>query len=387
MAVKQRGALLLTLIMVLIAGFTTGCGNNPSTGVVHAPLPEAAPAPAPQASPAASSTTIKIFFATDRQQTGKDDPNVYFGSLEGESLTYGTVSVSIPASHSRGIIERPKWYRLEFSEDQSEHIVLLKLITEKDAPSFFKKLHNDIDKTEQKEVFVFIHGFNNSFQEAAFRTAQIANDIGFLGEGSAGVPIMYSWPSTEKKPPLGYTQDKTRMSHARPHLVKFITELARTTGAKRINIIAHSMGADLLGLVLAEIAQMKDKPIFNQIILASPDIDQKDFKQYIAPRMIGMSTRTTVYTSSCDIALEASYLTNGARRVGDSTDGTIVVKGVETIDASKVDFGLIGHSYFADARPLLDDMFTLVTQGLPASKRNLPDAISSAGLKYWMIAK
>ena len=40
------------------------------------------------------------------------------------------------------------------------------------------------------EAFVFVHGYNNSFKAAAFRTAQIAYDLEF--EGAA---ICYSWPS------------------------------------------------------------------------------------------------------------------------------------------------------------------------------------------------
>ena len=383
-----RGA-LITAVFGLIACVGTGCVTAPSpapkaeappvTANGHPPLTKAA-APLP-------AKTLKIFYATDRQRTGKDDPNVFFGNAEAQGLTYGTITVSIPASHTRGVIERPKWYRLEFSENPGKHIMLLRPVTVMDAPAFFSGLRQDVDGTDRKELFVFIHGFNNSFQDAALRTAQIAYDVGFTGRGGAGVPVMYSWASNAEGPPLGYTRDRTRVSHTRPRLAQFLTDLAKDTGANRINIIAHSMGTDLLGQVITELAQMKDAPVFNQIILAAPDIDQKVFERDIAPKLVGLSERTTVYTSSGDLALKTSFEINGERRVGDSTNGPTVVKGVETVDVSKVDFGLIGHSTYAEARPVLEDMFQLLAHGLPASARNLVSESSGAGLKYWVVPK
>jgi len=386
---------LISVVLGLIACVGTGCATAPSPEPAPTSPAPAAPAAAPPvtanghtvAKKESLATPIKIFYATDRQRTGKDDPNEYFGNAEAQGLTYGTISVSIPPSpvHTRGVIERPKWYRLEFSENPKKHIMLLRPVTELDAPTFFSELHQDVDRTERKELFVFIHGFYNSFQDAALRTAQIAYDVGFTGRGGAGVPVMYSWASNDEAPPLGYTRDRTRVSHTLPRLTQFLTDLAKDTGASRINIIAHSMGTDLFGQVITELARLKDAPVFNQIILAAPDIDQKVFERDIAPKLVTLSERTTVYTSSGDLALKTSYEVNGERRVGDSTNGPLVVKGVETVDVSKVDFGLIGHSTYAEARPVLEDMFLLLAHGLPASKRNLPSESSAKGLKYWVV--
>ena len=50
------------------------------------------------------------------------------------------------------------------------------------------------------EVFVFVHGYNVTFEGAAQRTAQIAYDLKF-----SGAPIFYSWPSQART--LEYTVD------------------------------------------------------------------------------------------------------------------------------------------------------------------------------------
>lgn len=51
-------------------------------------------------------------------------------------------------------------------------------------------MQDHVRKTGKAEAFVFVHGFNVPFHEAAKRTAQMAFDMHF-----EGLPILYSWPS------------------------------------------------------------------------------------------------------------------------------------------------------------------------------------------------
>ncbi len=44
--------------------------------------------------------------------------------------------------------------------------------------------------TPRKELFVFVHGYNNSFESGAFRVSQMWH---FTGRG--GVPVLFSWPA------------------------------------------------------------------------------------------------------------------------------------------------------------------------------------------------
>ena len=41
-----------------------------------------------------------------------------------------------------------------------------------------------------REVLVFVHGYNTNFSEAVLRVTQFVNDTGFKG-----VPILFSWAS------------------------------------------------------------------------------------------------------------------------------------------------------------------------------------------------
>src|SRR5690606_23630298 len=60
---------------------------------------------------------------------------------------------------------------------------------------------------EKRQVLMFIHGFNNSFDEAIRKTAQLAADLELVDcEGrERGVPIAYTWPSASSV--FGYLAD------------------------------------------------------------------------------------------------------------------------------------------------------------------------------------
>src|SRR6185436_13757359 len=100
-----------------------------------------------------------------------------------------------------------------------------------------------------------------------------------------------------------------------------------------------------------------DKKMFNQVVLAAPDIDATIFKQRIAPAIITKARHITLYASAKDFALFASrHFNSGDPRAGDAGDGLVVVPGVDTIDASAGDCSLLGHLYYADSVPVLFDI-------------------------------
>jgi esterase/lipase superfamily enzyme len=88
--------------------------------------------------------------------------------------------------HKAGQIESPSMWSSEFSEDPEKHIVLEK-IRSLNKNVFFDKLSNRIGQTAKRKTFMFIHGYNVSFADAAKRTAQIKYDLDFDGEA-----VLYS---------------------------------------------------------------------------------------------------------------------------------------------------------------------------------------------------
>jgi len=336
-----------------------------------------APAAKNGGTPSEDFVEVEVFYATDRAATGKPAPAKFFGTQRGE-LQYGTTTVSIPKGdkHKKGELESPVWWKFEFREDPAKHVVLMSL-TPMPETLYYQNLHKAADG---HDLFVFVHGFNVTFEDAVRRTAQIAYDLPF-----PGVPVAYSWPSQGSPKPLGYTADEAAIERTERNLKKFLKDLHDRSGATRIHLLAHSMGNRALTKVLRSIASEQTSPLFSQVILAAPDIDAEVFEKDIAPAMLRAANRVTLYASSDDNALAASKKIHDFPRAGQSGASLIVLPGLDTIDASGIDTSLLGHSYFAEQTSLITDIFMLMRNGTAPDARQL-STHQKNGIPYWSLA-
>ena len=130
---------------------------------------------------------VKVYYATDRKETGDASPYSYFGGKPGGELKFGQCEVAIPFSHKVGEVESPCLYKLELSRDPNKHVSILSLRPES-REEFFAAMRKD--RGGEREVVLFIHGYNVSFSSAIMRMGQLVYDLKF-----AGIPVVYSWPS------------------------------------------------------------------------------------------------------------------------------------------------------------------------------------------------
>jgi esterase/lipase superfamily enzyme len=319
-------------------------------------------------------TSLRIFYATDRKETRGPNSSAKYGakrSNEGR-LNYGECTVSIPKIHKVGKLESPSILRLEFRPDPKKHIILEKVQTLEEQV-FFKNVSWSVSRAPAKDAFVFVHGYNVSFEDAARRTGQIAFDLHFVG-----APILYSWPSNGKF--ADYIKDETNITWASPHFERFLDLLARYSGATRIHIIAHSMGNRAVCEALAHIAERPDGQLrFNHLVLAAPDIDADTFRE-LAESLKRLSGRITLYESSKDKAIRASKKIHGSPRAGEPI---LVIPGLDTIDASAINTDFLSHSYFSDNWPLLSDIYSiLASDKAPADRFGLAEMTDTQGRYY-----
>ena len=306
---------------------------------------------------------MRVFYATDREVASQNP--LRFGSKRSPSggLHLGTCDVSIPRDHQMAKIERPTVWQL-YREDPKKHFVIREIV-DKTSDVFFSELSERVKASEKNEALVFIHGFKVAFNDAVYRTAQIAYDLGF-----PGAPILYSWPSNSQL--YEYAGDMNNSDWTVAHLGTFLGEVALRSGAGVIHLVAHSMGNRALVNalnILATSAGPARPPHFNQIVLTAPDIDSDVFRQ-LADAVRACANRVTLYCSARDKALKASKKINGSYpRAGDCSRSVVVVPGIDTIDASAVDTNLIGHFYYAENRSVLSDIFNLLGNGDPPERR------------------
>lgn len=348
------------------------------------PPPEAAPLQASVEKSALVSNyaVVKVGFATDRQcDLGKpaaqrfNNERNHSGSSNA-GLSYGHCEISIPRDHRMGELESPSLWRLEFRADPARHVVLLDAEVE-DHAGFFAGIAAQVKASASGSAFIFIHGYNVSFEDAARRTGQMAYDLGF-----DGAPVFYSWPSQGGV--ARYTVDENNIEWSTPHLQAFLTDFLQKTAAAKVYLIGHSMGNRGLARAVAGLIETRPELArrIAEIILTAPDIDADVFQQEIAPRLTAARHPVTLYASSEDLALAASQLVHGYRRAGDSGEGMLLLAGVETIDATGVDTGFLKHSYFAEQRSALSDMFYLIRDNARADQRFL-DPVDTPGGRYW----
>jgi esterase/lipase superfamily enzyme/acyl carrier protein len=321
-----------------------------------------------------------VFYATDRRPTGRTAPDEYFGSdrQSGDHLNYGTLVVTIPlAVHRLGQEEEPAWYRLEWSEDPAKHVVL-KSIRPLDRDAFFGEMRERA-RDSTLDTFVFVHGYNVSFGRAARRAAQISYDLDFRG-----VPILYSWPSAGKL--TAYFSDRESAEWSAPHLAQFVGDILRQVRGSRVHLLAHSMGNQTLIRALNEIALRRgaeEQPLFENIVLAAPDFDAQAFVDQIAPRVVSLSRRWTLYASDKDHALDAAGALS-APRLGLPLP---IARGVDTVDASGIEVSPWSvpefHTYFASKQRVISDL-TQVLHGLAPDRRQLLRR-SRGDLPYWSL--
>ncbi|WP_165698920.1 alpha/beta hydrolase [Bremerella volcania] len=302
--------------------------------------------------------------------------SVVYGKEQGD-LELGTCKVSIPKSHQAGQLESPSVVHWEFEEKPEDHVMLMEVKSKKEQ-EFFDMLKLRVEESPNRDLLIFIHGYNVTFEDAARRTAQITHDLDFKG-----APVFFSWPSQGEL--LGYVTDRGNSFWTASHLKEFLLKVHQHSGAQSVHLIAHSMGNRAFGAAVESLAQdlQQNQKIFNEVILAAPDVDARVFKEKIAPNLTGLAHHVTLYASQNDVALMASRAVNGYPRAGDVGANILVLNGIDTIDVTKIDTSLMGHAYYGDNTTVISDIYELMQNARMPTQRQWLRDISSPGGMYW----
>jgi esterase/lipase superfamily enzyme len=320
-----------------------------------------------------------VEYATDRVRLGDVAAGrpIRYGSERGP-IDYGQARISIPVHHRRGETERPPsilGIQLR-PEDPARDVVYLsaKRLTQAALLAALRPKSAD-----DKAVLLFIHGYNVTFDDAIRRTGQLAYDLRFPGQ-----VMLFSWPSYGKV--ADYFLDHNNAEWASADLSRLLVDIERSGHVKRVVILAHSMGNQVVSLALQSAIEQAPKlrQMVSNVIMAAPDIDVDLFERSLAPAVLGAAQSVTMYVSSRDKALEASAKFNGHLRAGDTRSGPLVILPMETIDASLVDTDFLGHSYFNTSANILDDLTTIVDMETPAASRpRLLREVNAQEQGYW----
>ncbi|GAA5099248.1 alpha/beta hydrolase [Bartonella acomydis] len=285
---------------------------------------------------------VPVYVATSRMmQNNYAQP---YGAERSNKVHYNRVDVGIPQQHVKGMVETNA-----YRPSHDKYFSAVALQKYKNKEQFKQQLNNDLAKKPKgkREIFLFIHGYNNNFADGTFRTAQFAYDYSLNV-----VTLHYSWPSAGSVPL--YIYDRDSANFARDGLIELLT-LISETNADQISVIAHSMGNFVIMEAFRTLAlQGKYKPIrrITSFLMAAPDIDVDVFERQLND-IKRLPQPTAILVSRMDKALAVSgRLTGGHHRVGDGSDIEMLRKnGIAVLDVSNVDGG--EHNVFASSPTLM----------------------------------
>ena len=165
------GKLFLRTMTVVATLSLAACGRP--IGVMQ-PISENVP----------GTSKVDLLVATTRLPD--KDPAILFSGERGPGLKVDAVSVSIPPEANRkvGQVQWPS--RLPGDPLKNFVTTAVKpLATEADGRAW---VHAELPKN--RRVLIFVHGFNNRYEDAVYRFAQIVHD-----SHADVAPIVFTWPS------------------------------------------------------------------------------------------------------------------------------------------------------------------------------------------------
>jgi len=327
-------------------------------------------------------STWEVFFATNRGRAlGSPDTRAEFGNQVSRSPLYGRAEVTLPR-RGRGIdppsaAGRSRLMPVSFSKPKTaDEIVQFGSVEVQEPGSFLEGVNEQLARSRQKDLLLFVHGFNVDFNSAVVRAAQVALDVPFNG-----AVVAYAWPSQGGV--KNYRADEPVNQASVGPFADFLQRLLDGVPPEtRVSILVHSMGNRI---VMQGINRLSAGARLGHVVLCAPDVGLSDFEAW-APGVAGRSERVTLYASENDSALIASKSLHAEQRAGDAHP-PVLVAGVETVDCSTIDYtSFLGHSYYGANRQVLGDLFLLLKENRPAIERPHLSKQTNAGHDFWVFS-
>ena len=243
----NRGLLSIAGLAMLLSA----CADHPH-GVL---LPVMTDAP--------GTSQVDMLVATTRTQD--KSPAIMFNGFRSEAMAFADVDVSVPPDNVRTIGE-VQWPKVLPGNPAVDFVTRHTAII--DRKTALALVHDHVKRSPKKQVLVFVHGFNNRFEDAVYRFAQIVHD-----SGTEAVPVLFTWPS--KGNVLAYGYDRDSSTYSRDQLEAVLKGLASDPEVGEVSVLAHSMGNWLLLESLRQMAIRDGRiaPKIKNVLLAAPDVD------------------------------------------------------------------------------------------------------------------
>lgn len=276
------------------------------------------------------------------------------------------------------------------------------------SAQLFGALH-DAMLTESRDVIVFLHGFNTSFEAAMERAAELRDqylappfdpETGGLAARGRREPMVFAfaWPSDgvvigdgQTSREWAYSSDREdarasglAMARCAIRMFGYLSELAADQRCnQRVHLVAHSMGGWALRHAVQELVQLAAEAgqpllrVFENVFLMASDLesDALEREDWLAP-LLRLARYVHVYHANNDSALSASDSKPGhGARLGHLGPANIPRLGprVTAVDCANVSFTpgvfALRHQYYRMAPEVVADVRDVLANKPPQEMR------------------
>jgi esterase/lipase superfamily enzyme len=359
---------------------------------------------------------------TDRAPETDEAGNLRYGYNRSNSVAAGTTVVNLGRNASWEELVEASRTRTRFGEFELALVSIEEFMRLPPTPTPYKVIDGEVVEdpetvaeikasvallkaevdrrlalTPRKDVYIYVHGYHNTFEDAAFALAELWHFF-----GREGLPIVYTWPAGYPGI-FGYTYDRESSEFTVFHLKQLIKWLAEQPEIENIHLIAHSRGTDVAVSAFRELviwargAGLDPREYFKikNFVLAAPDLDVQVISQRIAAERLALAVdHATLYSSPDDEAIGFAELLFASPR---GRMGTIIIDELneEEIGRMKANASRVtvvnfqgestgyGHSYFRDNPAVSSDLVLNIRYGLKPGEPGRP--LEHIGLNFWRV--
>ena len=372
--------------------------------------------------PELSSTKVEMIYVTDRAPETDAAGNLHYGFHRSSSISVGTTVVDLGENITWGQLVEARRTQIRIGKFELKLVSTNEFTRLPPTPTPYRiidgKVVEDAQVTEKREksvsllrdemarrlaltsrkdVFLYIHGYHNTFEDAAFALAELWHFF-----GREGLPIIYSWPAGFSGL-FGYTYDRESSEFTVYHLKQVIRWLSEQPEVENIHLIAHSRGTDVAVSAFRELvlsspgSRAKPGKMFKiaNFVLAALDLDVSVVSQRIAAERLGLHVgKATLYASPEDkaIGIAERLFASPRGRLGTLDISELNEREAAAMEANaarltvvnfKGESDGIGHSYFRTNPSVSSDLVLLIRYGFVAGSPGRP--LEHIGLNFWRV--
>jgi esterase/lipase superfamily enzyme len=362
----RRYMALLLVVIVTGPGIAGAASQRDAIAVT-------ASAPADSAAGEEETTSVSVFYVTNRSREPEGDAERYGG--ERGQPRFGRCQVEfVPIPVINDVAPRLPFYLQRETSSVA--------FREQPGPAvFWNQFGAALGDTASGTAVLFVHGYNYGFERTCRMAAQMQRSL----QDGARV-VVFSWPSNGL--PSDYVRDQADIEWSVPLLAQFIEELGARVGKANVRVVAHSLGSRGVIFALQRLAAGPvNRAVIGDLVLLAPDFDSQTFVDLL-PELAPLAGAMTLYASSNDTPLKLSRQLSGYPRLGEAGEYLTLSPLMDTIDVSSLGrYQFTGHEYFYFHPVVSADLVMLLRTGARAAERPGLQAHMRNGGRYWVFRR